>query len=669
MKLLLPILSRGLAAVALFSSLSLLRAADEAAPEAPWSGTMEADLARTLKEQSDFYVFKTPADFAKETAALTWDDASDLPEFADPKAQKGGTLNVWISDFPGTFRTIGPHTNDHFRQYLLDSVAMQFGRIYPNEAGRFYPELAEKWAADRANKTVYVKLDPAARWSDGSPVTTDDVVFSLYFNRSPHLNEPWYNDFYTKNYVRLTVYDSLSFALTMPELKPDLVSRGLEHSLYQKKFLADFKPGWETDYDWRIAPTTGAYTFKESDVKKGRSVTMSRDKNWWAKDKRFLRNRFNPDRLRFTVIRDPDKAFEAFMAGEIDLMPMASPKLWYEKLPDDSALVAGGYVVKSKFFNQIPRPDLGLWINRSRPLLDNRDVREGLQYATDIAAVCSQFYRGDAVQMQTRSDGYGWRTHPTLTSRSFDPVKARELFAKAGFTKQGPDGILEDGQGRRLSFTITLYAKRHADPMTIVKQSAIKAGVEYKLEVLDETTGWKKMQEKQHDIALAGLNRSVEMYPRYWEMYHGSNAYEDAYFDAQGNPVVKYSLGRPNPAPKKIHASTNNMTLTFIPELDRLIEAYDRADSMDQIKTLAAQMEQIIYDDAAWVNGWTLPFYRIGYWRWVKWPEKFNGMQSRDHEELWLMWIDQAAEKETREAQKSGKTFPPQINSFEAYKR
>src|ERR1700677_298047 len=68
---------------------------------------MEADLQRTLKEQSDFYHFKTPADLEADTKGLTWEDGSDLPEFADPAAKKGGTLTLYIPDFPGTFRTVG----------------------------------------------------------------------------------------------------------------------------------------------------------------------------------------------------------------------------------------------------------------------------------------------------------------------------------------------------------------------------------------------------------------------------------------------------------------------------------------------------------------------------------------------------------------------------------
>lgn len=645
--------------------------AADAAPAAPWSGSMEADLARTLKEQSDFYRFKTPADFATDTAGLKWDDASELEEFADPKAKKGGTLTLWLGDYPGTFRVIGPSANSAFRPYLLDNMMMELMRVHPNYPGKLYPELATAWAVDAAKKTVYLKLDPAARWSDGKPITTDDVVFTWYYMRSPHLNEPWYNDFYSKNYAGLIVYDKHSFALVFPELKPDIVSRSGEHGILPKQFFADFGPGWVTRYDWRIMPTSGPYTFTEADVKKGRSITMNRIKDWWGKDKRFLRGRYNPDRLRFSVIRDPDKALEAFTAGELDISPVGQlnqSKYWYDRMPDDHKDVAAGYIVKAKFLNRIPRPDYGLWINRTKPLVDNRDIREGLHYASDIDAICKQFYRGDAVPLETRSDGYGWRTHPTIGPRHYDPAKAREFFAKAGFTKQGPDGVLVDDKGRRLSLTITVYSRRLVDQLTILKESALKAGVEYNLDVLDETTGWKKMQEKQHEIAISALNRSVEMYPRYWEMYHGSNAFEDAYFDAKGQPVVKYSLGKANPNPQKIRTNTNNITETFIPELDRLIEEYDAAQTMDQIKTLAAQIEQIIYDDAAWVNGWKTPFFRLAYWRWVKWPEKFNAMQARNHEEWWLMWIDTDAEKETREARKAGKTFPPEVKTYDAYK-
>ena len=155
---------------------------------------MEADLARTLVEQASFYQNRPITDVP---SGLTWQNGSDLAEFADPAARKGGTFRYYMQDFPRTLRTIGPDATGGIRPYLLDYVAVYMLHAHPNVAGRMYPGLAREWAVDEASRTVYYRLDPDARWSDGRPVTTADVVFTFYLMRSPHLNEPWYNNFYS----------------------------------------------------------------------------------------------------------------------------------------------------------------------------------------------------------------------------------------------------------------------------------------------------------------------------------------------------------------------------------------------------------------------------------------------------------------------------------------
>lgn len=644
-------------------------AASGAASPAQKAPDMEADLARTVKQQSDFYVFKTAADFKADTEGLKWEDGSDLPEFADPDAKKGGTMRIRIQDFPRTLRTVGPDATGGIRAFLLDYTAVPFVQPHPNLPGRDVPGLASEWAVSKKDKTVYFKIDPEARWSDGKPITTDDVVFTFYYMRSPHLGDPWYNDFYTKTYSRLTVYDKRSFAITLFEAKPDMLDRAGNWVPYPRHAFADFGPGWTSKYDWRVLPMDGAYKLEKKDIDMGRSVTFTRIKNWWGQDKRFWRGRFNPDKLRLVVIRDTNKAFEAFRRGDLDMFPLGTPTLWYDKLPSSDDLIKDGYIDKTTFYNRIPPPSWGLWINESKPLLDNRDIRLGIQYATDFELVCKQYFRGDAVVQRTRNDGYGIAIDKSIHPRPFDPAKAREYFAKAGFTKQGPEGVLMNDKGQRLSFRITAYRfEGAAEILSILKQEALKAGIEYNLDIGDVTTAYKKVQQKNHQIALVALSRSVELYPRYWETYAGTNAYVDAYLDKDGKPVDNPEDGTPNPAPKKIRVDTNNMTETFIPELDRLIGKYRKSEDLDEIRSLASQMEQIIYHDADWVNGWKRPFFRVGYWRWVKWPKGFNAMQARDAYEFFLFSIDTDAKKKTLDARRSGKTFPPQVSTFDQYK-
>jgi microcin C transport system substrate-binding protein len=434
--------------------------------------------------------------------------------------------------------------------------------------------------------------------------------------------------------------------------------------------LTEYGPDYVEKFQWRVLPFSGAYMLKPEDLDKGRSVTLTRVKDWWARDLPYWRGRYNPDRYRFQIIRDHDKALESFMRGDLDLFQQMTPvpKYWYETLPNDHPLVADGYVQKYFFFNQVPRPGWGLWINRSKHLLDNKDIRWGIQYASNIDLVAQQFHRGDAVQMNTFNDGYSWRMHPTITARKFDPVKAREYFAKAGFTTQGPDGVLMNDQGERLSFSVTTYRPDIRDIMTILKTEAIKAGLELRLEVLDQSTGWKKVQEKQHEIAMIAFSKSPELYPRYFDFLHGLNAYDDAYLDANGRPVVQSADGKPNPHPAKVRVTTNNVFVIFKPELDRLIDRFEVSESLDEMKQLAAGIEEIIYDEAIWVPGWAQPYYRGAYWRWVKWPKDFNVARSRYVDEFSVHWIDQDLEKETRAARKTGKTFPPAVRVFDQFK-
>ncbi|HZZ19692.1 MAG TPA: ABC transporter substrate-binding protein, partial [Opitutaceae bacterium] len=625
-----PFLKVGLAAVALVLAGCSKSAPDAAAvaaaakPEAAASETakpaeaakpadtfpgMEADLQRTLKEQSDFYHFKTPADLANDTKGLTWEDVSEQAEFTDPNAKKGGTLHEYLPDFPPTLRDLGPNSNSGFREYILDYTALVLVAPHPNFPGKYMPQIATSWALDRSTKTVYFRLDPNAKWSDGEPCTTDDVVFSWYFYRSKYLDDPWNNDFYTKTYHGLTVYDAHTFSITMQELKPDIVDRAGNVSLFPKHFFGEFGPGWEAKYDWRVCPTLGAYTIRDEDVKRTTSISFSRVKGWWGEERRFMKNRFNPDRIHFEVIRDPDKAFEAFVHGDLDTFSI-SVQMNHTKLPDDHPSITSGFTVKSKFFHQIPEPNFGLWLNEAMPGLDNQDVRIGIAYASNMDLVCKQYFRGEAVIQKSESDGFGFDPNPKQFPRPFDPVKAREYFAKAGYTKQGEDGVLLNAQGRRLAFTVSTVYKRYEDVLVILKQEALKAGLEFDIEVLDMTTGFEKMVQKKHEIALMAFSRTPEMYPRYWEYTSGVNAYDVPYLPD----------GSPNPA-RKVKTNTNNLSDIADYQLDQLITAYDKAEDMETVKTLAAKIEQRLYDNAGWVNGFKIPFDRVAYRPWIKWPK------------------------------------------------
>jgi microcin C transport system substrate-binding protein len=592
-----------------------------------------------------YFEFKTIADLPQD---LEWDDGMDLPDLGDPNAIKGGTYHEYLRDFPRTLRTVGPDANGGFRFFLHDSNEMLLAWPYPNsnevtENGfRYYPGLADRWAVDRSTKTVYIHLNPKARWSDGYDITTKDVAFTLFFLQSKDINAPWYNDAYETYITGLTVYDDYTFAFHLPENKPDNLGKALEHVLYPRHFYNEFGKDYVQRYQWRVKPTAGAYTIDPKDIIKGRMITMSKVKDWWAKDLKYYRNRFNYDRIQFVVVRDPSKAFEMFMKGELDSFRMTTPEYNYDKLPDNHPLIESGYIHKGKSYNDIPRPTYGLYINCSRPYLNDVNVRRGIAYASNWDLVNKKFYRGDTVRMRTECDGFGVFTNPDVKAYPFDVDMALASFTKAGFTQRDSDGILTNDKGDRLSFTVTTGYAILQPILEILKEQALKAGLDLRLEILDSTASWKKVQEKKQDIQFTALGVGVEVYPRYWEMWSSDNAYKP---DGSLKP------------------QTNNICVYANPEMDELIRKYRASSDATEMVQLAHEMTQLLHDDSPFVPGFVIPFLREASWRWIRYPENGLNMRARYFIEFYDSWIDPNIKKETKEAMK--KRIPLKKEYFE----
>jgi microcin C transport system substrate-binding protein len=622
--------------------------------------TLAADQPDNRQEVKDYYAarpefftFKTLADLP---ADLAWEDGMDLPELGSDEAIKGGTEYSQISDFPRTLRTIGPDSNGSFRPWLLDNTSMSLAHRHPDEF-IYFPGLATSWAVDKASRTVYAKLNPDARWSDGKPVTADDYLFMFFIYQSDYIVAPWYKNWYTTQYTNITKYDDLTFSITIPEAKPDMDSRVLELRPMPAHFYQELGDDFVDRYQWRFQPTTGPYVIHDKDINKGTSITLTRLKDWWAKDNKFWKNRFNMDKVQLNVIRDPSKVFEAFKKGDIDQFGLNLAEYWYDKLPNEDVDVANGYIQKSVFYNQKPRPTYGLWMNTSKPLLDNQDVRIGINYATNWQLVIDKFFRGDYARLQTSSDGYGEFSNLNLQAREYDIDKALAHFKKAGFTERNQDGILINDKGQKLAFTLSTGYEAMKDVLTILKEEALKTGLELRVEVLDGTAGWKKVQEKQHDIHFSAFNTSLEMYPRFWETYHSDNAYDDAFLDD----------GSVNPT-RKLKTQTNNLEALAIYEMDQLIDRYRASSNKQEMIDLAHRMTEIHHNYGSFVPGFFQPFYRLGHWRWVRYPEYFNHKHSGSAGEYHVHWMDPTIRQQTLDAQKAEQPLSTEINVYDQFK-
>lgn len=611
--------------------------------DAAQKAELEAELVKVRErlKKPEYFTFAKPEDVP---ADLKWEDGMDEPEIGDANAKKGGTLRDYILSFPATLRVLGENSNGSFRGYQYDDVEMSLINLHP-ETGRVIPCVAKQWAVSPDNRTVYFRIDPDATFSDGTPIEADDFLNHFYMQLSEYPKNPFGNEWYGTNYSNITRYDARTLSITLTEPKP-LAPYYVSTSPMSRHFYREFGPDFEQRYQWRCRPSAGPYVIHEEDIQFGRSVTLSRVKNWWARDKKFYKHRFNVDRIVYRVIRLQDKVLELFRQGELDVeqLMMGIPEYWYEKL--EIPEVHKGYIHKAKFYNIWPGSHAGLWLNCAVPPLHNKDVRLGLSYATNYQKVIDFDLRGDFQRLNSFSEGFPLIGDPPIKARPFDVRLAREHFAKAGYTKLGNDGVLLNDKGERLSVTI-LHRKTDIiqKVMQRLKEEAIKAGLEYKLEGLESTSYFQKATQKKHQAASVAFSVTPPI-PDHYQAWHS----KDAFMEDGKTP-------KPN---------TNNLTSFADPRMDKFCEAERGATTIEEIRQASWGADQLIHEEAAWIPAYEQNYYRVAYWRWVKWPEKtFNVAVSELPMSNHLHWIDEDVKRETEAAIRNGKTFPETDQVFD----
>ena len=114
---------------------------------------------------------------------------------------------------------------------------------------------------------------------------------------------------------------------------------------------------------------------------------------------------------------------------------------------------------------------------------------------------------------------------------------------------------------------------------------------------------------------------------------------------------------------------TNNITLTKDPEMSALIDEFRRAETEDAYEEMAHELQRMVHEDASYIPGYFQPWYRLGSWRWIRFPDSFDLRDSDTPSEYNLYWIDEDIKRETLEAMESGKSFPVENNVYDQWRQ
>ena len=583
----------------------------------------------------DYFRFGKPEEVPTN---LVWEDGMQHEEIGDPRAKKGGTFRRDMRSFPPTLRPFGDNSNNSFRSALYDDIDMPLVGLHPKSM-EMIPGLAEQWAVSGDGRTVYFKINEKATYSDGVPVKAKDFLFGSFIRISDDIVNPYAKQFYRENIAGLVAYDDRTLSISLPEAQIYAPATVGSLSPSPPHFYTEYGPDFTERYQWKFPPTTGAYEVREEDVVKGVSVTQTRVKNWWAKDRKYYKHRFNPDRIVHIVVRDESKAFELFRAGEIDTFDVTRPEYWYEK--SEVEPVFKGYIERATFYNQWPALPRGMYINVTKPLLDEREIRVGIQHSMNWQKVIDVIYRGDFQRLDAFNQGYLLFSDPTIKARPYSISAARAAFRRAGFTQTGRDGILRRRDGTKLSISLTYAAIPIYDRMfAILREEAKNCGFDLRLDSLEPTVTYKKVMQKQHEMYY-GAWVITPPTPDFYQFLHSSNAK-----DERGN----------------LKPQTNNIFAWGRDDTDALSEKARFALTEEELRGASFRLQRIMHDEAIFVPAYTADFFRYASWRWVRWPDceetRFCPPIVYEPLEVFVHWIDEDMQEKTIAAKRSSKTFP-----------
>jgi len=545
-----------------------------------------------------------------------WETNTTFDLIGDPHAVKGGLLRMDVAEFPGTLRMAGPEWNTATNYMVSSMVYESLLGLHPTTL-EYVPALATHWQVLPDKLTFRFRIDPNARFSDGTPVTADDVVASWIFHTDKGLQDLFFYTEYnnlekpvaeSKYIVRMKAkklnWRNLMTASSM-RIFPAHVLKNIDGAAYLR------------DYNFKLLPGTGPYTVTDADVKKGTSVSVRRRPDYWAAKYRVNVGQFNFDEIRNVVVRDRNLAFEMFKKGQLDFHYVNVSQRWVEELNFDN--VQRGLVLKRKVFNNYPASTQFLAFNTHRAPWDDIRVRQAFALMLNRQQLIERLFFNE-YQPETSFYPATEYENPDNPKDAYDPQQALKLLADAGWKDHDAQGRLtKNGQPLQVEF---LYADKGSERwLTIYQDDLRKVGITMNLRLVSPETHFKMTNQRQFELAQSGFG-SGSPFPIPGPEYHSRTDI-------------------PN---------TNNLTGFHDARIDEICDAYDVEFDPNKRKAMLKELDGILTNMHHVVFQWYPPAERIAFWNRFGMPAgtfsrigDYPGSLGPGIPQLW--WIDPAREQ------------------------
>ncbi len=552
-----------------------------------------------------------------------WETSTDFDLIGDPRALKGGALRTFTVSFPGTLRMAGPEWNTNVN-YVISSLTYETLLTLHPTTLQYVPLLATHWQISPDKLTYRFRLDPNARFSNGSPVTAEDVVASWVFHTDKSLQDLYYYTEFnklekpvaeSKYIVRIKAKDlqwsNFLMAATGLRVFPAEVLKTLTGASYL------------SDYNFKFLPGTGPYTVADSDIKKGTSVSIRRRKNYWGEKNRVNVGQYNFDEFRFTVVRDENLAFEMFKRGDLDFFNVRISKQWVEDLNFDD--FQRGVLVKRKVFNNYPSSTQFFAFNTRRQPWDDVRIRKAFALLFNREQLIKTLFFNEYRPLNSYLPGTIYE-NPDNPKNPYNPQEALKLLAEAGWTNRDQQGRLVKN-GKPLQIELLYSDKGSERFLTVYQEDLRKVGIGMNLRLVNPETQFKMQMQRQFELVYSAWG-SGSVFPTVSAEYRSETA------DVN---------------------NTNNISGFKDKRIDQLTGQYDREFDPAKRAAILRELDGVLTNQHHYIMQWWQPAHRFAYWNRFGMP---TGTLSRIGDALGslgpgitqMWWIDPASSQQVDRA-------------------
>lgn len=534
-------------------------------------------------------------------------------DYANPDAPKGGELRLGSV---GTFDTLHSHIikgSPAAGRNLYTETLLQ--RVW-DEPFTLYGRLAQSVEVPEDRSWVAFTLNPAARFSDGSRVTIDDVIFSLEMIRT-----------HGRPNSRATYKKIIEIERPGNNTVKFLFADGSDREL--PLLIGGFLPILSKTY-WQgrdftkttLEPPLGSGPYVVEHIDPGRRIVYRRNLNYWGKEIPVNIGHYNFDLISYDYYRDSNIALEAFKAGDFDQRYEFDANRWATGY--DFPAAQDGRVILEEFDHGIPSGLRAFAFNLRRPMFQDRRIRRALATVFDFEWINKTLLQGayertrsmfdnsnmapvgeptgaelallDPWRQQLPSEVFGEPYQPPTTDASGNNRtnlrQAMVLLNEAGW--QIREGKLVSAVGQPFEFEILLRSSSNEKLALAYKNSLSRLGIEVAVRLVDSSQYQARME--QYDFDMAYRRWGVSLSPGNEQQNYWSSI-------AAASPGSRNAVGVSNPAMDAI--------------IDALVGAYSRTDLVDAARAI----DRILMWEQYVVPLYHRSGFRVAYWNTLAHPK------------------------------------------------